>query len=206
MEKDPSDVETLNTIFRSAHTLKGMAATMGFKSFTELTHKMEDVLDIFRAQKTPITPDVIDRLLKCLDMLQMLLEEVRTRKDMDLDVGSVVTQLEEISPENIKAQAKAEQLETEPEEIKKTPIFLTQLEKDNLQVVIKDGESAIYEISLLLSEDCQMKSVRVFMVFNRLDTLGEVTVIFTAGIAVLLLIGGRRKKTKIETTGDANET
>ena len=89
MEKDPSDVETLNTIFRSAHTLKGMAATMGFKSFTELTHKMEDVLDIFRAQKTPITPDVIDRLLKCLDMLQMLLEEVRTRKDMDLDVSMV---------------------------------------------------------------------------------------------------------------------
>ncbi len=166
LEKDPQNTKILNEIFRSAHTLKGMSATMGFEALTKLTHKMEDVLDIFRTQKIPVTTEVIDSLFDCLDMLQMLLEEIKGEKDLKLDVDAVIVQLESVIP-SLSAIEKAK-----VEEIKE--ISLTPLEKRNLSNVCADRKSKIYVIDIHLSADCQLKSVRVFMVFHKLEQMGEV--------------------------------
>ncbi|MCP4649011.1 MAG: chemotaxis protein CheA [PVC group bacterium] len=173
LEKDPEDAETLNTIFRSAHTLKGMAATMGFKSFTQLTHKMEDILDIFRADKIPVTPAVIDRLFKCLDMLELLLEEVRSKKDLNLDVTSVIAELENISPAALASNFTEDSMPDKVGE-EKVEVGLSELERKNLDSVIQSKGMMLYEINIYISLECQMKSVRMFMIFNKFEELGEV--------------------------------
>ena len=70
MEKNPEDKATLNEIFRAAHTLKGMAGTMGFNRMAKLTHDMEDVLDALRSDKIKASPELIDLMFKCLDALE----------------------------------------------------------------------------------------------------------------------------------------
>ena len=60
LEQNPNDIEMLNQIFRVAHTIKGMAATMGFTAMAELTHKMEDVLSNFREGKLEVSEKLVD--------------------------------------------------------------------------------------------------------------------------------------------------
>lgn len=166
LEKDPQNIKILNEIFRSAHTLKGMSATMGFEALTKLTHKMEDVLDIFRAQKIGVTTEVIDNLFDCLDMLQLLLEEIKEGKDLQLDVDAVIIKLESVIPSIAAIE------DAKVEEVKE--ITVTDLEKQNLANVCSDKKFRTYVINIYLSADCQLKSVRVFMIFNKLEQMGEV--------------------------------
>jgi two-component system chemotaxis sensor kinase CheA len=71
LEKEDSDMESLNELFRIAHTLKGMAGTMGFSNMTNLTHDMEDVLQAIRDGEIVVTTDVVDILFECFDALEM---------------------------------------------------------------------------------------------------------------------------------------
>ncbi|MFH1092899.1 MAG: chemotaxis protein CheA [Candidatus Omnitrophota bacterium] len=166
LEKDPQNTKILNEIFRSVHTLKGMSATMGFEALTKLTHKMEDVLDIFRTQKIAVAIEVVDSLFDCLDMLQMLLDEIKQEKDLKLDVDEIIVRLESVIPSI--SEIKQAKVEVRKE------ICLTSLEKQNLSSVFADRKSKIYVIEIYLSADCQLKSVRVFMIFHKLEQIGEV--------------------------------
>ena len=69
LEDNAEDLSILNEIFRNAHTLKGMSATMGYNKIAELTHEMEDVLDMLRKEQLKINSDIIDTLFKCVDSL-----------------------------------------------------------------------------------------------------------------------------------------
>ena len=167
LEKEPANISILNEIFRSAHTLKGMSATMGFEALTKITHKMEDVLDIFRTHKLPVTSEVIDNLFSCLDILQMLLEEIKTGKNLNLDVDTVIVQLESVIP-SISA------VNPEINNDQKNELFISDLERENLTDVLKSKDIKLYAIDVRLSLDCQLRSVRAFMVFNKLNSIGEV--------------------------------
>lgn len=166
LEKNSNNPETMNKIFRSVHTLKGMSATMGFESLTKLAHRMEDVFDIFRKQKTQINTEVIDVLFKCLDTLEMLLEEVKGQKEMNIDVDQMIVQLESILP------SLSEKTQEGKEE--KKPVYLSRIEKDNLEKIVKEQDLKIYVIDINLARDCQLKSARVFIVFHKLAEFGEV--------------------------------
>ena len=76
LEQDPNDVDKLNQIFRVAHTIKGMAATMGFSDIAELTHTMEDVLSKFREGELKVTQQVVTVLFDCLDTLEKMVTNV----------------------------------------------------------------------------------------------------------------------------------
>jgi two-component system chemotaxis sensor kinase CheA len=70
VEEDPNDRETVDEIFRGAHSLKGMAATMGFASIAALTHEMENVFELLRERRGGLEREAIDVLLECLDVLE----------------------------------------------------------------------------------------------------------------------------------------
>jgi two-component system chemotaxis sensor kinase CheA len=76
LEKDPDNSEQMNTLFRAAHTFKGMAATMGFKQIVELTHEMESLIDRLRTRQLILDSSLIDVLLVCVDTLERLVETV----------------------------------------------------------------------------------------------------------------------------------
>jgi len=165
LEKDANNAEILNTIFRSAHTLKGMSATMGFEGMTRLTHKMEDVLDVFRGQKVSVTSEVVDIMFRCMDMLELLLEEIKTEKDLHLDVNQIVMHLESIIPSVGSQQFSGREVQ---------PIALTAMERKNLEQVSTDTRQRICTVQVSLAADCQLKAARVFMIVNKLTSLGEV--------------------------------
>ncbi len=94
LEKDPSDVESLNEIFRLAHTIKGMAATMGYDNMALLAHSMEDLLDEVRQGTLEVKPQLFDLLFDCLDALGTMLEDVVADRETGLDLESMVGRLE----------------------------------------------------------------------------------------------------------------
>lgn len=81
LEKSPGNLELLNEIFRLAHTMKGMAATMGYQKITTVAHQMEDVLDRLRKQELTVTPEIIETMFKALDVLEPLVQEVASGED-----------------------------------------------------------------------------------------------------------------------------
>ena len=94
LEDNAEDLSVLNEIFRNAHTLKGMSATMGYNKIAELTHEMEDVLDALRKEQIKIREDIIDTLFKCVDSLEQMIDNVANGDPEDLiDVSDLVAKL-----------------------------------------------------------------------------------------------------------------
>ena len=83
LEQHPKDLDLLNRIFRGAHSIKGNAGMFHFSAIAELTHKMENILDDLRNEKMPVTPHVIDVLLRALDRLKSLLDAAQGREAAD---------------------------------------------------------------------------------------------------------------------------
>ncbi|MBA2861945.1 Hpt domain-containing protein [Methanococcus maripaludis] len=92
LENCPEDSERIiNMIFRSAHTLKGSARTLGFEHISSLTHHMEDILDYIRDGRIKVNPEIVDLLFKCLDALETMVSEVGDGEDTtSVDVDSLV--------------------------------------------------------------------------------------------------------------------
>ena len=92
LEKNPEDMETLNKIFRSAHTLKGSSGMMGFNDISELTHVMEDVFDELR-KGAEASSNLIDVLFECVDALEARLAKLENGEDEPIDVSSLIEKL-----------------------------------------------------------------------------------------------------------------
>ena len=96
LEQNPDDTDKINEIFRVAHTIKGMAATMGFNDIAELTHKMEDVLSEFREGELKVSQDVVTILFDCLDTLEKMVDNVQEGIDEQVDIEPIMAKLEEV--------------------------------------------------------------------------------------------------------------
>ena len=97
LENSPDDVDMINSVFRVAHTLKGMAGTMGFKRMNSLTHNMENVLSEIRTGNIHITPELLDILFQCLDALEQYVEEItNTGAEGEEAYEGIIEQLNEI--------------------------------------------------------------------------------------------------------------
>lgn len=96
LESNPTDLGIVQVIFRSAHTLKGMAATMGFEDLASLTHQMENVLDLVRNNKLAMHEFIFDTLFKGLDALESMVQHITEGGDGKADVSSIVSSLQSI--------------------------------------------------------------------------------------------------------------
>jgi two-component system chemotaxis sensor kinase CheA len=96
IEETPSDSETIDEIFRIAHSLKGMSGTMGFARMAALTHTMEDVFETLRGRTGGLERRVIDILLECLDVLEGAVEAIETNGDENFDPTTLIARLSEL--------------------------------------------------------------------------------------------------------------
>jgi two-component system, chemotaxis family, sensor kinase CheA len=94
LERTPNDQDLLQDIFRSAHTIKGNSATIGHTRMAALTHAMETRLDDVRKGVAPVTPALIEALLKAVDVLKLLRDEVETHRRADVDVEAAAQAVE----------------------------------------------------------------------------------------------------------------
>ncbi len=193
LEDNAEDLSILNEIFRNAHTLKGMSATMGYNKIAELTHEMEDVLDMLRKEQLKVSGDIIDTLFKCIDSLEQMINNVANGDPEDLiDVSDLVAKLSSIMHGDAtpaaskKAEAPAATAapagETTvtaatavaPDTAATDIVFdLTDTEKNIIAEAIKNGMRGVY-LKVTLAESCLLKSARSYMVMNALEELGEV--------------------------------
>jgi two-component system chemotaxis sensor kinase CheA len=184
LEQNPSEIEIINEIFRSAHTLKGMSATMGYTDLSELTHKLENVFDAIKHERVHADAEMIDVMFETVDLLNEMIEDVGSGGDGSKDVNDIVTRLKEM------ADAKADTPDISTEKQSETTM---KKNADNLQAVnhltwvdsVDQYEETIlnqsaeqgytnYEIRVTLEENCLLKGARAFMVFEVLEKMGEI--------------------------------
>lgn len=173
LEQNPGDMDKLNEIFRVAHTIKGMAATMGFTNVAELTHKMEDVLSKFREGELKVTQNVVTVLFACLDTLEKMINNIQDGVDEQIDISSIIQDLESIGTKQEVVEHVVEEVVEETVEVFKEELELNQYD---LSVIKQAKEKNFNAISLVitLSESTLLKSARAFLVVKDLEEHGEI--------------------------------
>jgi Histidine kinase-, DNA gyrase B-, and HSP90-like ATPase./Hpt domain./P2 response regulator binding domain./Signal transducing histidine kinase, homodimeric domain. len=167
LEKNPEDSHIIDEIFRSAHTLKGMAATMGFENMTRLTHKMEDVLQEIRSNSIKVTSNLMDVLFKCIDALSSMTGIISESGNDSYDIENLI---ELLGTNNTKEEVAATNIENS-KSLDNNNINV--YEKDIIEKAASQGYKT-YSIEVVIDKNCVMKSARAFIVFNTLDNLGDI--------------------------------
>lgn len=167
LEKHPANIEIVNEIFRSAHTLKGMSATMGYEDLASLTHQMENVLDLIRNEKLNVTTNLLDIVFRSVEYLEEMVLSISEGGDGKKDVKEVVSLLIKIE------KGEEYSLPTNSEEQKSPEHTYDSYEITILQQSEEQGYTP-YEVNITLREDCLLKAARVFMVFEVVEGMGEV--------------------------------
>ena len=180
LEENMEEIDAVNDIFRNAHTLKGMSATMGFAKIAELTHEMEDVLDLVRKSQLKLNEDIMDTLFKCLDSLEQMVDSVGNGEAEDVvDVSDLVAKLSSISkgtpaPAADGAAAAAPAAASSGGDAAAG----TNLDLDDIDLdVMKKAKEAgmnLFHIKVTLMETCVLKAARSVMVMHALDEVGDV--------------------------------
>ncbi len=181
LEQNPDDTDKVNEIFRVAHTIKGMAATMGFTDLAELTHKMEDVLAEFREGKLKVTQDVVTVLFDCLDTLEKMVDNVQEGSEEKIDIDGIMKALADIKENgnNSNTQEETQASEIKSEEGRKMisgDEFDLDLNQYDTSVIRQAGEKGFnsIELKVTLSENTLLKSARAFLIVKDLEDHGEI--------------------------------
>ena len=179
LEENMEEIDAVNDIFRNAHTLKGMSATMGFAKIAELTHEMEDVLDLVRKSQIKLNEDIMDTLFKCLDSLEQMVDSVGNGEAEDVvDVSDLVAKLSSIS-KGTPAPAAATPAAAAPAATAaggNTGMAEMEFDDIDLDVMKKAKEAGmnLFHAKITLMETCVLKAARSVMVMQALDEVGDV--------------------------------
>ena len=172
LEKNMTDMDVINEIFRAAHTLKGMAGTMGFTNMMGLTHAMEDRLDAARKGTRPLTEADMNRLFQGLDTLQEMADAIRGGgNDAHIDVSEMVHDLRNESPSPATAPQAPAQSEGSTANIIGNAV--SSQDAEWAKKANAEGSNA-YNVHVTLSQSCLLKAARAYMVVNRLEEMGEI--------------------------------
>ena len=186
LEKEPDNKDTINEVFRAAHSLKGMAGTMGFKRMQHLTHDMENVFQEVRSDHIKVTSGMIDLLFKCLDALEGYVDNIKSTSDEGTEDNEVI--IKELNDFIAKAEGAEETGKTETSEAKEAAPESTQEEKAGQEKIeltkdekkaIREAESNgqhIYVMTVHIQKDCLLKAARAFLVFKAVEDFGQILV------------------------------
>jgi two-component system chemotaxis sensor kinase CheA len=186
LENNPDD-SVIFSIFRSAHTLKGASATMGFNKMAKLTHVMEDLLSKLRSKEQEVNSEIISALFEAVDTLEILANKIADGKEEDIDISGVTQALnlhilgEVIKPVYSVPDKTASQAEHAPQSqptaadrrTVNLQIRYVESEREQIAKAVADGMK-IYHVDVSLVEDCLLKSARVFMVVKEVEKNGVV--------------------------------
>lgn len=191
LEKDPENDDTINEIFRAAHTLKGMSGTMGFTRMQRLTHDLENVFQEIRNGNMKANEKLVDILFRGLDALEAYLNEIsNSGSEGTEDNEDIINDLNEVIAEETgngsKKEEKKEESKTEtadaspteeapvsnPERNKYEQISVSEYEIHAMDNAKEDGQN-VFGITVYLQETCILKAARAFLVFKSVEDKGE---------------------------------
>lgn len=177
LENEPENKDTINEIFRSAHSLKGMAGTMGYKRMQTLTHDMENVFSEIRNDKLKVTSDLVDILFQCLDALEAYLDNIINTQDEGTDDNAAIIKL--LNDYLNGGSGVAEQA------AQAAPQTADGVVTDFSKVTFADFEQHaimeagtknlnVYGVHVKIDPSCILKAARAFLVFKSVEELGEI--------------------------------
>ena len=183
LEQEPEDVDTINEIFRAAHSLKGMAGTMGYKRMQALTHDMENVFSEIRNGTMKVNSNLIDTLFQCLDALEEYNNNIQETADEGTnDNQQLIAQLNEFlksagkeEPAAAKEAAPAAKPENDEANEKWKEIKLGDSERTVLSTAKQKGKN-IYGLTVYVQESCLLKAARAFLVYKAVEEKAEIMV------------------------------
>lgn len=185
LEEEPENVDTVNEIFRAAHSLKGMAGTMGYKRMQRLTHDMENVFSEIRNGKMNVNADLVDIVFKCLDALEGYLNNIiETSDEGTEDNDELIAQLNAVLQNGLSGSAdKSEEAATKEEKKEETAgtgdrrkylsIPIADFERNAITEAKAQGKH-VYATTVYIQETCLLKAARAFLVFKGLENKGEI--------------------------------
>ena len=161
LEEDPKDRGTVDEIFRIAHSLKGMSATMGFSRIAELTHAMEDVFELLRQRTNGLPVEAIDTVFACLDVLSASVESIETEGEETLDPAPLVARLRSLVRPRTPEQEMARVGIADP--------------LDHAAVIAaQEAGARVLRVHVTLNDEVLMPAVRAHMVLTALGDHGEI--------------------------------
>ncbi len=192
LEQNPEDEDTINEIFRAAHSLKGMAGTMGFKRMQALTHDMENVFTEVRAGNMKVTSSLVDTLFQTLDALEEYTTNIRETSDEGTnDNQHIIDQLNAFlegkgEPAPAKKEKKGKKAAAKKEEVKEEPeapsedekfreVAIGETEQSVLGTAIDEGKK-VYGFTVYVDENCLLKAARAFLVYKAVEEKAEIIV------------------------------
>ena len=187
LEQDPENENTINEIFRAAHSLKGMAGTMGYKRMQTLTHDMENVFSEVRNGTVKVNGDMIDILFQCLDALDEYLTNIQSSADegtndnenlikaLNDQMSGKSAPAEKPAAEAAPQPAKQEAVQAAGDRHKWREIKLDDSQKNVMGQAVAQGMN-LYGITVYVQESCLLKAARAFLVFKAIEEVGEIIV------------------------------
>lgn len=183
LEKEPENMDMINEIFRAAHSLKGMAGTMGFKRMQHLTHDMENVFQEVRSDNLKVDTSMIDLLFKCLDAIEGYLNNVKASSNEGTEENEIIIkELNDfIAAANGEKPAATEvkvEKASAPEGAKAKKYFefeLNDSEKEKIKNAEENGQH-VYGMTVYIQKECLLKAARAFLVFKAVEEYGQILV------------------------------
>lgn len=189
LEQEPDNKDVVNEIFRAAHSLKGMAGTMGFKRMQHMTHDMENVFQEVRNDTIKVDSDMIDLLFQCLDAIEGYLENIKETSDEGTNDNEAIIQKLNGFLQHAEAAAQqgaeAAPAETEsapandtPETVDARKFAETELndsDKKKIKEALDNGQH-VYGMTVYIQKDCLLKAARAFLVFKAVEEFAEIIV------------------------------
>ncbi|MBQ9866385.1 MAG: chemotaxis protein CheA [Lachnospiraceae bacterium] len=189
LEQDPENPDTISEIFRAAHTLKGMAGTMGYKRMQNLTHDMENVFSEVRDGKLKVNAAMIDVLFRCLDAIEEYVSVISETSDEgdndnepiikelnDILAGKGASEEEDKPKESVAASAEPAAAAAAADASSAAPAVawdFTEEEHKALEDAMMANKK-LYSVTVTVQESCLLKAARAFLVFKAIEERGEI--------------------------------
>ncbi len=180
LEKEPDNQETITEIFRAAHSLKGMAGTMGFSKMQKVTHDLENVFSEVRSGKMEVSTKLVDVMFKGIDLLESLLDSIQnTSNEGDVDPTQLIDELDVILKEGLGLEAVErieEKVDMDDAADKKELVSSLIYEEHELNAIDEahTKNMSVYGITVYLANDCILKSARAYLVLRNLDEIADI--------------------------------
>lgn len=187
LESEPDNKDVVNEIFRAAHSLKGMAGTMGFKRMQHVTHDMENVFQEVRNDTIKVDSDMIDLLFQCLDAIEGYLAIIKETSDEGTNDNEAIIQKlngflksaesgsDTSGAEPAVSSAASSDEQSQVGTKKFLELELGEKEKKSLQEAFQTGRS-VYGMTIYIRKDCLLKAARAFLVFKAVEEFAEIIV------------------------------
>lgn len=181
LEQQQATPEVIQEIFRSAHTIKGSSAVMGYDKMTRLTHEIESLFDEIRQNRLEITPRLVDVLFEAMDSLTELKEEIVSGTENSTDINRILNKISGAKENHIDRTVDSPAVDrggVQTGEMAEKAAPQPDVELDDaLEGVIREAELRgyyAYAMWIEFDSDCQMKEVRAFLLFETLEQAGEI--------------------------------